>query len=226
MRTTVDMIMCSLWVLTYALVLIGTIKYRRAVISPIAQLIIASFEIAVFIQLYIVEKNVCYVTIAYACWSAIEIAILLTMMRFGLVKRAYIAPYFIVLCILTAIVFYFIEYKNQMFFFSYFNTFLGEVIWFVHIKKNDYPIKPVVLGAFTAKFIADVICVLLHFGYGVWLTVALCVLLPILDLAFLVDYVKRAKDKGLINKTFIDDRLLNSLVKLKRKIKFKILLKK
>lgn len=45
-----DMAMCVLWIVTYTLVLIGTIRYQYPVISPITQAIIAPFEFCVAVS--------------------------------------------------------------------------------------------------------------------------------------------------------------------------------
>ena len=49
--------------------------------------------------------------------------------------------------------------KGWIFFFSYFNTFVGEIFWFIYFRKKDYPIKPIVLTIFIAKFVGDAISI-------------------------------------------------------------------
>lgn len=51
-----DIAMCFLWIITYTLVLIGTVKYRYPLIAPISQAIIAPFEFAVLIR-FVIHGN-------------------------------------------------------------------------------------------------------------------------------------------------------------------------
>ena len=48
-RTYLDATMCLLWIVTYTLVLIGTVKYKYPLIPSVTQLIIAPFEFSVWL---------------------------------------------------------------------------------------------------------------------------------------------------------------------------------
>lgn len=193
-ETILDVTMCILWIATYTLVLIGTVKYRYPLISPMTQAVISPFEFAVLIRLILVGSfGQIYVFTAYAYWTLIEIAIIWVILKSGYIKRKYIVPYIVLVCVMTCVMFYFVTVKGQMFFFSYFNTFIGEVIWFRFILKKDYPMKPIALLAFFTKFIGDSFSIVVYFGDGIWLSNVMCVLLPVLDFAFILVYFKRSR---------------------------------
>jgi len=189
---TLDKLMCLLWITTYSLALIGTIKYRYPLIAPMTQAIIAPFEFAVFIG-YIINGNLNlgYVSLSYVYWTAIEICIIVVMIKNGYIIKQHIAPYLLFVCTLTAIMCYLVAVKGHMFFFSYFNTFIGEIIWFSLILKKDYPMKPIALAMFITKFVGDAISIPTYLGDGIWLINAICILLPILDLLFILVYIHR-----------------------------------
>ena len=111
-------------------------------------------------------------------------------------KKKHIGPYLGLIAVITVIMFYLALVKDQILFFSYFNTFLGTVFWFVHILKKDYPMVPIALVAFLTKFFGDSLLLKVYLGVGGWLTDVLCVLLPILEFAFIpVFFVRRRQRK-------------------------------
>lgn len=66
LRAILDLMMCCLWILTYTIVLLGTIKYNYPLISPVTQAIIAPFEFAVLYR-YIIKGflGFDYVSLSY-----------------------------------------------------------------------------------------------------------------------------------------------------------------
>ncbi len=71
-----DELMCFLWISTYTLCFISTIKYRYPALSPIAKLLSAPFEFAVlFRYIYNGSLGFDYVSIAYLYWTLFEIAL-------------------------------------------------------------------------------------------------------------------------------------------------------
>jgi len=188
--------MCLLWIVTYTLVLIGTIKYRYPLIAPITQAIIAPFEFSVLIR-FIIQGSLDfgYVSLAYIYWTIIEILIIGVIIKRGYIQRKLIIPYLLLICTMTGIMCYWVVIKNCMFFFSYFNTFIGELFWLHFILKTDYPMKPLALAAFVAKFVGDAISIPTYLGDGIWLISAICVLLPVLDFLFILIYFKRSKER-------------------------------
>ena len=48
-RIVLDVLMCVLWISTYTLCLISTIRYHYPALSPITQLVGAPFEFAVYV---------------------------------------------------------------------------------------------------------------------------------------------------------------------------------
>lgn len=194
LQIILDTTMCCLWVLTYTIVLIGTIKYKYPLISPITQAIIAPFEFAV-LYCYIINGylGLNYVSLAYIYWTFIELAIIYVMIKSNFIPKKKVAAYLTILCVLTCLMCYLVGHKEQTFFFSYFNTFIGELIWLYHIHRKKYPMKPLSLIAFMAKFIGDAISIPVYFGIGSWLINFICVSLPILDLVFIVINFLRRK---------------------------------
>lgn len=189
-----DEIMCFLWILTYLLTFLGSIKYKYVLIHPLTPAIIAPFELTVVLNFIVTNTSVNYAFIAYICWAVIEIALI------GLIlKKEFILPkerfiYISCVFLITCVMCYFVIVEKQMFFFSYFNTIIGVIFWFGHIFKKDYPMKPLALLAFLTKFLADLIAIPVYLFEGSLLISLICVLLPILDLAFVVVYIIRHDD--------------------------------
>lgn len=193
-RTYLDATMCLLWVTTYTLVLIGTIKYKYPLISSVTQLIIAPFEFVMWLGFVIGGKfSLNYVFVAYSYWTIVEICIIYVVLKCSNTSFKNKWLYLIAVCIMTCIMYYLVIYKGWIFFFSYFNTFVGEIFWFIHFCKKDYPIKPIALAAFVAKFIGDAISIPVYFGRGIWFISLISVLLPILDSLFVFMYIKRKR---------------------------------
>lgn len=186
-----DTAMCMLWIVTYTLVLIGTVKYRYPLISPMAQAIIAPFEFSAVILFSKLSSEFNYAFAAYLYWALVEIAIIIVILKIGFIKKKYIGLYVGFVVIVTAAMIDLVAIRGYMFFFSYFNTFVGMLFWFIFILKRDYPIKPIALAVFVVKFIADVLGAIVYFGNSVWLTNMFCILLPILDIVFIPIYFRR-----------------------------------
>lgn len=190
--TLLDMLMCLLWIAAYTFVLIGSIKYKYPLISPITQAFIAPFEFAVFILFVFVEKYTFnYASAAYLYWTAIEIITMVAILAMGAIEKKYIVPYLLFTAFVCIIMIYFVTIKGHVLFFSYFNTFIGELFWLNHIRKDDYPMKPYAIAAFISKLIADFIAVFLYFGNGPIIISAICLMLPMLDAYFVYVWYKR-----------------------------------
>lgn len=195
MTNHIDAVMCFLWILTYTLVLVGTIRHKYPLISPITQLIIAPFEFAVVIKMLIAGNlGFDYISVSYLYWTIIEIAILAVMIGYGFVLKEYVVPYLLAVIAVTALMCYLVGFAGHQFFFSYFNTFVGEIVWLVHILKKDYPRKPVVLMIFVAKFLGDAISIPVYFGRASLVISLLSLLLPILDFVFVHVYFLRSAE--------------------------------
>lgn len=192
-----DTAMCALWILTYTIVLIGTVRYRYPLISPIAQAIIAPFEFAVVVDLiYTGDFGADYISVAYTYWTLVEAGIIvatLCICRFSWKKTLL---YLLLVTAMSVLMCRLVVGTEHRFFFSYFNTFYGMVFWLFRILKKDYPMKALSLAAFVTKFVADLISIPVYFGYGFWATDVLCVALPLVDLSFCVIwFVKRQRDR-------------------------------
>lgn len=193
LRTDRDAVLCFLWMLTYTLVLIGTERYKYPLISPITQILIASLEFSVVFQL-ILDGGIGWnhIWISYLYWALIEAAIIGVQIKRGFIPKHHVGGYLFLLATATMIMCYLVAYKGHGFFLSYFNTFVGEIIWLVHIRKKDYPMKPIALLLFSTKFAADAIGISIYFGRGSWMTDLISVLLPVLDFMFIHIYCLRA----------------------------------
>lgn len=184
-----DLILSALWMATYTFVLIGTIKYKYPLISPATQIFIGSLENSVVIALWLsgtVGWN--YIWIGNLYWALIELVIIVVHIRFRFIPKRYALPYMICYLLMTGIMCYLVVYKGRMFFCNYFNTLIGVSIWYAHIKKKGYPMKPIALVAFVTKFAADSIGILVYWGAESWITNTICVLLPMLDFLFIHAY--------------------------------------
>ena len=130
-----DTAMCLLWITTYTLVFIGTIKYKYPLISPVTQVIVAPLEFSVFILIIVTSSTFNYAVVAYTYWSIIEVAIFVVMIKMGFIKRKH---YFV--CIVAAILMcaamIFFVVKKQILLFTYLNTFVGMFFWFGFVLKR------------------------------------------------------------------------------------------
>lgn len=190
-----DALMCVLWMTTYTLVFIGTVKYKYPLISPITQLIIAPLEFVIAYFFIAGNPNgFDYISFAYLYWSVIEIAIISAIFKIKFIKKKHMLVYILLLLINTVLMIYLVAIKGYMLFFNYFNAFLGVLFWFVFIQRKDFPMKPIALVAFVTKFLADIIAIPVYIGDGGFLINFICISLPILDFMFIPTYFyKRCK---------------------------------
>lgn len=198
LRITLDMIMCCMWSLTYTLVLIGTKNYNYPLISPFTQAIIAPYEFAILCRL-LVNGNLGfdYVSASYIYWSVIEVATIILMLRCGFIQKKWVIPYIALVCCVTCMMWYLVVYKDYVFSFAYINTFIGQVIWLKHVLKKDYPMKPLVLLIFVAKFVGDILLIQVYIDTQLGLMSILCVLLPILEFMFIgIYFLRRNRDNS------------------------------
>jgi len=186
-----DAAMCLLWIATYILVLIGTVKYRYPLISSATQLVIAPFEFVMLLMMLGGGFRADYITGAYFCWTAVEIAVICVIVKSARIRTWCKGMYILAVCLMTNLMYYLVVLRGWNFFFSYFNTFVGVLLWFGYFLKRDYPEKPLVLAAVVTKLLADTISIPVYFGKGGWATDLLIVLLAVLDFAFLLVCVER-----------------------------------
>lgn len=175
--------------LTSTLILVGSIKYKYPLIPPQAQALVAAFEFAVC-SFFILRGQLRfdYVSIAYIYWTLIEIAQILLVIKTGYIKRKRIIPYLVRVILVTGVVYGAILLTHNIYAFSYFNTFIAEIIWFGYILKRKDAFKPVELAIFVTKLIADMVAIPVYIGMGDFVNQMICLTLPVLDFAFLVVY--------------------------------------
>lgn len=193
LQRILDILMCACWISTYTVCFVSTIKYKYPALSPVTQLIIAPFEFAALYR-FISDGTFGfdYVSIAYLYWSSIEFGLLFLIIkyRFHFEKKKSIT--YILLCaVMTILMIYIVAYKGHVFFCSYFNTFVGELFWFIYIRDENYPMKTLNLTAFIIKLIGDAMAVYIYISMGNTIIKIICALLPILDLCFIVVFFKR-----------------------------------
>ena len=188
----------AFWMITSTLILIGTIKYRYPLIPPQAQAIIATFEFVTFS--FFVRSGQAgfdYISTAYLYWTEIEIVQMIEV----IIKGKHIILYLFRVILVVGIIHAAMLITENIYAFSYFTTFIGEIIWFRHILRKEYPMNSIVLIAFMTKFLADVIAVPVYIGMGDLVNRIICAALPILDFLFLVVYfVKTNKNAGMVEK--------------------------
>lgn len=189
-----DAAMSALWILTYLLVLIGTIRYRYPLISPVSQFFFCTNEFAVLLFFVAnASRFDNYVIIAYGCWALIEIAVFIVILKIGFVKRKHILPYCVVTAAVSVILYFVIALKDSMMFICYFNAFCGVFFWLRFIRRKEYPMSPIALAAFVTKFLADLVAIPVYLGEGGRIIDLLCLALPMLDLLFIPIYFKCKK---------------------------------
>ena len=195
LMSILDAVMCVLWMATYTLVLIGTVKYQYPLISLNTQAIIAPLEFSCLLMLIKTGQfGLDYVSLAYLYWSVIEIMIFLVTIKNGYIKRKYIAPYLCVVAVITCGLIYYVTIKEYLLFFNYVNTFAGVIFWLIFlIRDTKIPICPIMLAAFVAKFIADMLAVVVYLPRAHWGVGLICLFLPILDSVFIFVYLYRRK---------------------------------
>ena len=189
-----DIALCGLWILTYTLVLIGTIKYHYPLISPITQAIIAPFEWSVLFLFLKLEISITdYAFITYLYWGIVEIAIIYVILRMGYIKKKLIKPYIALIVMVTGFMVYLVTIRQHMLSFSYINTFLGVLIWAKFIRNKNYPMKGFSLAIFATKFLADFLGAIVYYGDGIWIINIVSILLPVLDFCFIIEFFLRKK---------------------------------
>ena len=177
-----DIFMCLGWFIVYILIIIGSIKYNSPLISPFGQAVIASFELAVFIGYFLSGAYIIdYVSLVYILWGIIEILITYIFIIKGFIKKGQLILYLFFLTALVLTMIYLIYFKEMYFFFSYFNTIIGELIWLFYIKREEYPINKYTISIFLIKFIANAVSIPVYYGKGNFFISFMSICLPIID---------------------------------------------
>lgn len=191
-----DSAMSILWIVTYTLVLIGTIRLQYPLISPLTQAVVAPLEFAMLIFLLVAGSfGFDYISAGYLYWAIIEILIIIVILKGGYIKRKYIVPYIMLVAMITVVMTTVIISSRFTIFYCHLNSVIGDMIWLAFILRDKkYPMKAVTLATFTTKFLADVLAVPVYFGCSIWIVSFMCILLPILDFTFILIYfVRRSK---------------------------------
>ncbi|MCR5042089.1 MAG: hypothetical protein K6C36_08355 [Clostridia bacterium] len=159
-----DVVMCCLWIVTELLCLIGIKKYRKPVLPPMSQLVIAPFEFAVVIYFIITHAVANYAFFSYIAWAAIEIVIVKYYYRYRLIPQKMKSWYIVLLAAQTAVLLVFIlKVEGSFPFFGVFNTLAAIMIWFVYLFKPNYPMNHYTLCVFILKLCADLAGTVVYF---------------------------------------------------------------
>lgn len=194
-QVVLDAIMCILWIVTYTLCFVSTIKYKYPTFSPIAQLFGASFEFSVLIKFILKGFRFNYAFATYVYWTAIEIGIIVLVIKYTFhYNRKQTIIYLMTCTAMTALMVYLVVVLNYAVVFSYIITFFAELFWLYYITKEKYPIKPLILAAFISKFVADICAIPVYFHYGHRIISVLAIVVPIIDFSFFVVYYLRKNE--------------------------------
>lgn len=184
-----DILMCILWMLTYTLVLIATLKYQYPMIAIYSQVLLAPLELVCAIFFIRANKGLTFFSFCYAYWVLAEIIIFIVACRMGYVSRRKVIVSITSACIVTVALYCFVIILDQMLTTNYCVTFLAEIIWLQYVLNKQYPAKPIILTAFVLKLLADAMIVPVYYGVGTWYTNVLVVALPVLDAAYIYAYL-------------------------------------
>ena len=158
----IDFLMTFSWIVTYTLVLIGTLKYKTPLISPITQAIIAPFEIGIFLGFLISDYNFNYVFISYLYWTIIEVIVIFVIAKQAKPSKPKLTLYILFIILLTVFVLIYVnQFSFGMLYGSYVHTILGMVFWYIYILDPKYPMKSITLTTFIVKLIGDILAFIL-----------------------------------------------------------------
>lgn len=182
------------------------IKYKYPLISPITPLVIAPLELSCLLMFIRVGAfRLEYAPVVYTLWVLVEIVLIAVILRCGFVKKERRYLYFDGLIVVTIVMFFLVTIKEYQLFFTYANTIVGVLFWFIHfIRHKDYPLTLLTIIIFTLKFVADAIGIPVYFHRGGWPIAVFSVFLPLLDFCFIVVFLLRklrvSREKSLIVK--------------------------
>ena len=196
-----DAAMCFLWVLTYTLALIGTVRYQYPLIAPMTPMVIAPLEFSCLILLCKLNAfRWDYASVAYLYWVLIEIAIIVVLIKNGYIKKEWRGLYVETLLVLVAIMVVVVAVKEQMLLANYVNTTTGVALWLVYfIRSKEYPLTMLTWTVFVVKCVADILAFLVYYADGDWVVFVLSILLPLIDFSFLaIAAVRKIQRKQLV----------------------------
>ena len=196
----IDFLMTCCWMTTYTLVLIGSLKYKTPLISPITQAIIAPFELGVFLGFlfgFLISNYVFnYVLLAYLYWTAMEIAVIIVIAKQIKPSKPKLTSYILFMILLTIFVLIYVNiFDFGMLYGSYIHTIIGMVFWYIYILDPKYPMKPISLAVFIVKLVGDILGFIVYRNYDGILIFVIAITLPIIDLFFIITYFYRKKNE-------------------------------
>lgn len=135
-----DITMCFLWLVTYILVIISTIKSKFPAMSPIACIIIFPWELLVAIGSISAFNALSYVHVAHIGFAILDLLIILVIifkLRYFDIHNTVCYIYILFVNILVTLLMW--RLPNGVLYSSYINTFLGTVFWILYILRDCYP---------------------------------------------------------------------------------------
>ena len=117
---SVDIIVCFLWIAVELLAYIAMKKYKTPTISPLSQLVVAPFEFAVTIWLFLKHVSLGYAFFSYLFWTIIEISIIVYLYKLHAIPKKWGKWYIVFLLVLTGLYLYSLHFQNGMLILSFF----------------------------------------------------------------------------------------------------------
>ena len=196
-----DIAMCFLWIITELLCLIGIKKYKKPILPPLSQLVIAPFEFAVVIFFIIRHAEANYALFSYFAWAIIEIIIVFYYYKFHLIPNKLKHWYVILLILQTVVlVILILNIDGSFAFFGVFNTLIAIIIWFVHLYITDYPMNSFTLCIFIFKLFADTTGSIAYVFNSPVIICCILIAMVIVDICFFPTwFFLRKKQKQQIN---------------------------
>ncbi|MBQ8611074.1 MAG: hypothetical protein IJ412_05110 [Oscillospiraceae bacterium] len=132
---------------TYTLAFLGTVRYRYPLISLQTQAVIAPFEWIVLLNLFFKSARFNYAVAAYVLWALLDFAIIVLSFVTKKVPLKRKMMFLMLIILVTVALYDTVINHDAMFFFSYFNTIVGVLIWL------GYVFNPIQCGLFLWRYL-------------------------------------------------------------------------
>lgn len=187
-----DIVMCALWVFTYLSVFLIMLITKRVIIHPVTTLLGLAMELGILIAHISNGDDFNYVTISYACWSIIEIGIVILHIKYKSIEYTFL-PIYLFLSVLSIIgVFLWANnYTHGVTYCNFILTTAGMLVWLTFLFLKKQTMHWSYLIPFVSKLVADVLVLYVYFDFMNWFINTFCIVLPIVDHLFIVLFIVR-----------------------------------